>query len=89
MGITGAYTLFLIITRPYQKNVRPILNMAVILAILSVETVYKLNFYSAEATFITNYLPLFVVGLLLVLLLVNVIFMILEVMERFKKQKID
>ena len=63
--------------------------MAVILAILSVETVYKLNFYSAEATFITNYLPLFVVGLLLVLLLVNVIFMILEVMERFKKQKID
>lgn len=65
------------------------MNMAVILAILSVETVYKLNFYSAEATFITNYLPLFVVGLLLVLLLVNVIFMILEVMERFKKQKID
>lgn len=47
LGITGAYTLFLIITRPYQKNVRPILNMTVILAILAVQTVYKLNFYSA------------------------------------------
>ncbi len=47
LGITSLYTLFLIITRPYQKNVRPILNMAVILAILSVESVYKLNFYSA------------------------------------------
>ncbi len=65
------------------------MNMAVILAILSVETLYKLNFYSAEATFITNYLPLFIVGLLLVLLLVNVIFMILEMMEKFKKKQID
>ena len=64
------------------------MNMAVILAILSVETVYKLNFYSAETTFITNYLPLFIVGLLLVLLLVNVIFMILEMMEKFKKKQI-
>jgi len=41
--------------------------------------VYKLNFYSSEATFMTSYLPLFVVVILLVLLLANIIFMILEI----------
>jgi hypothetical protein len=47
LGIIGLYTLFLIIQRPYLKNVRPIMNMCVIIAILAVESTYKLNFYSA------------------------------------------
>lgn len=89
LGITGVYTLFLIISRPYQNNIRPILNMVVILAILAVSTVYKLNNYTSEATFVTNYLPLFVVGLILALLLVNVVFMILAAKEKYIKKKIN
>lgn len=88
-GLAGLYVLFLIITRPYLKNLRPILNMIVMIGILAVESVYKINFNSAEAQFLTSYLPLFIVGVLLLLLLANVIFMILEVRERFQKKKID
>ena len=36
LGITFCYTLFLIISRPYLKNIRPILNMVVVLAILAI-----------------------------------------------------
>lgn len=89
LGIAGAYTLFLIISRPYLSNIRPIINMIVTLSILGVYTLYKLNFYSSDATFITNYLPLFLLVLLLVLLLINVIFMIFAAKEKYKKKKID
>lgn len=37
----------------------------------------------------TSYLPLFIVVLLLVLLLINVVFMILEIREKYKKKQID
>lgn len=89
LGITAFYTLFLIITRPYLKNIRPILNMLAILAFLAIETIYKLNFYSSDAQFMTSYLPLFIIIMLLVLLLINVVFMILQVRENHKKNKID
>ncbi len=89
IGIAGLYTLFLIISRPYIKNVRPIINMVVILMILAIESVYKLNFYSSDAQFMTSYLPLFIVIALLVLLFINVIFMILEIREKYKKNQID
>lgn len=36
LGLVGFYTLFLIVQRPYLKNVRPIMNMCVIMAILAV-----------------------------------------------------
>jgi high-affinity K+ transport system ATPase subunit B len=89
IGITAVYLILLIVMRPYLKNVRPILNVVVVLAILAIESVYKMNFYSQDAQFMTSYLPLFVVVLLLVLLLANVIFMILEVKDRWKKNQID
>ncbi len=79
IGIAALYTLFLIISRPYLKNVRPIINMFVIVMILVIESVYKLNFYSSDAQFMTSYLPLFIVIALLVLLFINVVFMILEI----------
>ncbi len=65
------------------------MNMVVMLAILGIETLYKLNFYSSDAQFMTSYLPLFIVVALLLLLLANVIFMILEIRERYKKNRID
>ena len=63
--------------------------MLVIIAILAIYTLYKLNFYSSDATFMTNYLPLFLLVSLLVLLLVNVICMIFAAKEKYKKKKIN
>ena len=77
IGVTLVYLILLIAMRPYQKNVRPILNIIILIAILAIESVYKMNFYSQDAQFMTSYLPLFIVIFLLVLLLANIIFMIL------------
>lgn len=51
-------------------------------AILAIETVYKLNYFSPDAEFITSYLPLFMVAGLLLLLLINVVFMLLEIKRK-------
>jgi len=36
LGLVGLYTLFLIIQRPYLKNVRPIMNICVVITILTI-----------------------------------------------------
>lgn len=48
-GVAGLYTLYLIVVRPYERNVRPIINMVFTDAILAIETVYKLNYFSPTA----------------------------------------
>lgn len=47
IGISVFYTLIMLILRPYKKNVRPVINMLITIVILVVESIYKLNFYSA------------------------------------------
>lgn len=49
LGICGLYTLYLIIIRPYVNNARPIINMIFTIAFLAVESIYKMNFYEADA----------------------------------------
>lgn len=89
IGITGVYTLLLIIMRPYLNNIRPIINMVFILAFLAIESIYKMNLYSPDAQFMTSYLPLFIEAGLLVLLLINVIFMIIEIRSKFSNNKLN
>lgn len=89
IGITGVYTLLLIIMRPYLNNIRPIINMVFILAFLAIESIYKMNLYSPDAQFMTSYLPLFIEAGLLVLLLINVIFMVIEIRSKFSNNKLN
>lgn len=89
IGITGVYTLLLIIMRPYLNNIRPIINMVFILAFLAIESIYKMNLYSPDAQFMTSYLPLFIEAGLLVLLLINVIFIIIEIRSKFSNNKLN
>lgn len=48
-----------------------------------------MNFYSPDAEFMTSYLPLFIEAGLLLLLLINVIFMIMEIRSKYKKNKLN
>lgn len=49
LGLSGVYTLWLIIGRPYVNNIRPIINMIFTIGFLAIESVYKMNFYSSDA----------------------------------------
>ena len=49
LGLSGVYTLWLMIGRPYVNNIRPIINMIFTIGFLAIESVYKMNFYSADA----------------------------------------
>lgn len=42
-GIFLIYMIYLIVLKPYLKNIRPIVNIAAIVSILIIEGVYKLN----------------------------------------------
>ena len=89
LGLSGVYTLFLIIARPYLNNIRPIINMVFTMGFLAIESIYKMNFYSQDAEFMTSYLPLFIEAGLLLLLLINVIFMIMEIRSKYKKNQLN
>lgn len=63
--------------------------MVFILAFLAIESIYKMNLYSPDAQFMTSYLPLFIEAGLLVLLLINVIFIIIEIRSKFSNNKLN
>jgi hypothetical protein len=84
LGIAAVYLIILAIARPYVKNFRPILNSIFIVLIIAAQAVYRMKMNMSEAPFITTYLPLFILCMLVIVLLYNIIFMVLHVMESKK-----
>jgi hypothetical protein len=78
-GLFLIYGVFLIVFRPYLNNLRPILNASAVFIILTIEGVYKINQNSSDSDNMTTYiLPFCILGVLLVILIANVVFMLFK-----------
>lgn len=97
MGISvaiGAILLEIIVIaifRPYKHNIRPIMNGIVIVGVLAIYVNYKYKIVD-ETEWITTYIPVFLLILLLVCVIINILLMIREKFcnpESFQKAKRD
>lgn len=75
IGVIGFEMLILLIFRPYKNNIRPFFNSSVIIITLGVYLAYKIKIID-EALWITTYIPLFLILILLACVIVNILLLI-------------
>lgn len=61
--------------RPYQNNIRPFLNSIVIVTTLGIYLAYKIKIIN-EALWITTYIPLFLILMLLLCVILNILLLV-------------
>lgn len=75
IAVLSIFIISLIIFRPYKSIIRPIANSLVSIAVLSVYLAYSMNII-AETTWMTTYLPLILIVLLICCIVANIMVMI-------------
>jgi len=77
VGVAGLWMAFGAAIRPYQSNLRPVINSLFVFALLGLYTYCNEMQNSSEVTFLTTYMPLIIIGLLFVALAFNAVSIVL------------
>ena len=73
LALAGVWLIGGAIVRPYNSNLRPIVNSMFVMGIVGIYLYSNENRNSSEVTFLTTYMPVFLIALLFTALVFNVI----------------
>lgn len=76
-----------IIVRPYKSNFRPITNGLLILVIFLIYMYSMMSKNSTDTTTLSSYLPIILIGVLLICLIFNLICLIVFKVQQYKEDK--
>ncbi len=76
-----------IIVRPYKSNFRPITNGLLILVIFLIYMYSMMSKNSTDTTTLSSYLPIILIGVLLISLIFNLICLIVFKVQQYKEDK--
>jgi len=83
------YLVALFIRKPYLENGRPLINSVFVCCLLAGYTVSKCFQDSESVQVYTSYLPLFIIGILLLALISNAACMLAHLIKGCRKEKVN
>ena len=89
LSLAGVWMILGVIVRPYVSNVRPIVNTVFVFTILGLFMYADVNKDSNNVTFMTSYLPLWIIGVLILALIFNLVCLIVFKCQSCKKDDKD
>ena len=87
VGLAVIWMIGLGIVRPYQSNLRPIINSIFVFGVFGIYAYCNFNRDSTDVTFISTYMPVFLIGLLFLAFGFNVVVFGVYHYGRWKEKK--
>jgi uncharacterized membrane protein len=78
VAVSGLWMAFGAVVRPYNSNVRPIVNSLIVFVLLGLYTYCNENQNSNDVSFMTTYIPLVIIAVLFIALIFNAACMVLH-----------
>ena len=73
LALAGVWLIGGVIVRPYESNLRPIVNSIFVMGIVGIYLYSNENRNSSDVTFLTTYMPVFLIAWLFAALVFNII----------------